>query len=153
MQARLNLVASWKTFLTSAISTWQEYATLFEQQQREVQEQIRLAQENFVSANAQMEQSQLAAGKIKTIEVKDDEEEMVLGQASSESASAQITNSFKSLSTSLQTLQAQTEAIQTDVMKNAKRPRLEEVEEPDQKMEDMEDVEHPASQKAGPPFT
>ena len=30
IQARVNLVASWKNFLTDAVKTWQEYAQLFQ---------------------------------------------------------------------------------------------------------------------------
>ena len=149
MQARLNLVASWKTFLTGAIKTWQEYAALFEKQQKDVQERIQSAQEAFAQANQQLDESQTAAGKLKTIEVKDDEDEMVIGQASSETASAKITDSFKILSSSLQTLQAQTEAIETEVAKSTKRPRLEPVEDLDQ---NMEEGTNPTPKVAGPPF-
>ena len=150
MQARLNLVASWKTFLTGAIKTWQEYAALFEQQQKEVQERIQTAQEAFTLANQQLEESQSAAGKLKTIEIKDDEEEMVLGQASSANASAKITDSFKILSCSLQELQAQTETIETEVAKSTKRPRLEPVEDVDQ---NMDEGKVPTAKASGPPFT
>ena len=150
MQARLNLVASWKTFLTGAIKTWQEYAALFEQQQKEVQDRIQAAQEAFTQANQQLDESQTAAGKIKTIEIKDDEEEMALGQASSANASAKITDSFKILSCSLQKLQAQTDAIETEVAKSTKRPRIESVDDNDQ---NMGDGQNPTAKPSGPPFT
>ena len=149
MQARLNLVASWKTFLTGAIATWQEYAALFEQQQKDVHDKIQVAKEAFTQANQQLDESQSAAGKIKTIEVKDDEDEMVAGQASSENASAKITDSFKILSNSLQALQAQTEAIETEVVQTAKIPRIEPVEDSD---DNMNGDNTSTGKAAGPPF-
>lgn len=148
-QARFNIVASWKAFLTDSIKTWQEYAELFQQQEKEVTERIQSAQESFNQANVQLDQSQLAAGKVKTIEIRDDDEEMADGQASVANASEKIMDSFRTLSTSLQTLQTQTEQIETE-MKAAKRPRLDAATLPDQAMETPMEV---PAKPAGPPFT
>ena len=148
LQARFNIVASWKAFLTDAIKTWQEYANLFQHQEKEVTERIQTAQEQFSMANVQLEQLQMAAGKVKTIEIKDDEEEMAEGKASVAIASEKIIDSFKTLSSSLQTLQTQTEQIETE-MKAAKRPRLEIASLPDQVMEPSAEA---STKPGGPPF-
>ena len=79
LQARFNLIASWKTFLSDAIRTWQEYATLFQQQEKDAKDKSQVAQEHFNQANVQLEQSQLAAGKVKTIEIPDDAEDLAEG--------------------------------------------------------------------------
>lgn len=149
LQARFNLIASWKTFLTDAIRTWQEYATLFQQQEKDVQDKIQEAQDQFNQANVQLEQSQTAAGKVKTIVIKDEDEEIAEGQASISSASDKIHDSFKTLSTSLLQLQAQTEQIET-AMQAAKRPRLSIPSTVDQSMETTEEGQNPPK---GPPFT
>ena len=149
LQARFNLIASWKAFLTDAIRTWQEYATLFQQQEKDVQDKIQAAQEQFTLANAQLEQSQMAAGKVKTIEIKDEDEELSEGQDNIKNASAKIHDSFKTLSTSLQQLQTQTEQIETE-MQAAKRPRLNAPHDADQTMEAPEEGRNPPK---GPPFT
>jgi predicted nucleic acid-binding Zn-ribbon protein len=149
LQARFNLIASWKTFLTDAIRTWQEYATLFQQQEKDVQDKIQEAQDQFNQANVQLEQSQTAAGKVKTIVIKDEDEEIAEGQASISSASDKIHDSFKTLSTSLLQPQAQTEQIET-AMQAAKRPRLSIPSTVDQSMETTEEGQNPPK---GPPFT
>jgi len=149
LQARFNLIASWKTFLTDAIRTWQEYATLFQQQEKDVQTKIQEAQDQFNQANVQLDQSQTAAGKVKTIVIKDEDDEIAEGQATISSASDKIHDSFKTLSTSLLQLQAQTEQIETD-MQAAKRPRLSMPSAGDQLMEPTEEGQAP---QKGPPFT
>lgn len=149
LQARFNLIASWKAFLTDAIRTWQEYATLFQQQEKDVKDKIQAAQEQFNQANIQLEQSQMAAGKVKTIEIKDEDDEFVEGQANIMNASDKIHDSFKTLSSSLQQLQTQTEQIETE-MQAAKRPRLAAPSAADKVMEASD--EEGASSKA-PPFT
>ena len=90
----------------------------------------------------QLEQSQTAAGKVKTIVIKDEDEEIAEGQASISSASDKIHDSFKTLSTSLLQLQAQTEQIET-AMQAAKRPRLSIPSTVDQSMETTEEGQNP----------
>ena len=149
LQARFNLIATWKTFLSDAIHTWQEYATLFQQQEQDVQDKIKAAQDQFNQANIQLEQSQMAAGKVSTIEIKDEEDEFTEGQANILNASDKIHDSFKTLSTSLQQLQTQTEQIETE-MKAAKRPRLATPSTADQVMKACEEGGDPPK---APPFT
>lgn len=80
LQARFNLLSSWKTFLQDAVQTWKGHAALFESQEKELQERIQKAQEVFTSAKAQAAESQEEAGKIPTIEIKDKEGELEGGK-------------------------------------------------------------------------
>ena len=82
LQARFNLISSWKSFLSGAVQTWQEYTALFQQQEQDLQERIQQAHIAFAAAKAQAEQSQVEAGKITPIEIKDDEEELEGANAS-----------------------------------------------------------------------
>jgi hypothetical protein len=122
MQARCNMISSWKTFLTDAVKTWQEYATLFQNQERELQERIQQAQSAFAQAKQQAEQSQEEAGKISAIEIKDDDEEIEGDSSQAEMTSGKIHEGMMSLTASLQQLQAQAVAIEIEE-KAAKRPR------------------------------
>ena len=114
MQARSNLIASWKTFLTDSIKTWQEYTALFQSQERELQERIQKAQEDFGQAKTLAAQSQEEAGKIPTIEVKDDEEDLTGEQANVDHSSGQIHAGLMNLSASLQQLRDQADAIEIE---------------------------------------
>ena len=122
LQARSNLIASWKTFLTDSIKTWQEYTALFQNQERDLQERIQKAQEDFVQAKALAAQSQEEAGKIPTIEIKDDEEDLTGEQANVDHSSGQIHAGLMNLSASLQQLRDQADAIEIEE-KAAKRAR------------------------------
>jgi seryl-tRNA synthetase len=116
------MISSWKTFLTDAVKTWQEYATLFQNQERELQERIQQAQSAFAQAKQQAEQSQEEAGKISAIEIKDDDEEIEGDSSQAEMTSGKIHEGMMSLTASLQQLQAQAVAIEIEE-KAAKRPR------------------------------
>ena len=148
LQARCNLITSWKHFLAEAVQQWQGYTTLFQQQEQELQTRIQQAQAVFTTAKAQAEQSQAEAGKISTIEITDEEDEPPGDQASMEKASGQIQEGLSSLTASLQQLQASAEAIET-VEKSAKRPRIAENVAKDQDME-TRDGNAPLGEK--PPF-
>ena len=79
IQARINLIASWKNFLTEAVKTWQDYTVLFQTQERVLQARIQEAQENFALAKIQAAESQAVAGKL-TNEIKDEDDDFVEGQ-------------------------------------------------------------------------
>ena len=131
LQARYNLIASWKHFLADAVQQWQGYTSLFQQQERDLQERIQQAHANFMTAKVQAEQSQQEAGKITPIEIKDDEEELTGEQANVDTSSGKIQEGLVNLTASLQQLQAQAESIEIEE-KAAKRPRT---TVPDQSME------------------
>ncbi|CAL1136698.1 unnamed protein product [Cladocopium goreaui] len=134
LQARCNLITSWKHFLADAVQQWQGYTTLFQQQEQELQARIQQAHAVFATAKEQAEQSQAEAGKISTIEIVDDEEELKGEQASVEKTSGQIQEGLTHLTASLQQLQASAEAIET-MEKAAKRPRTSENAANDEAME------------------
>ena len=117
-------------FLTDAVKTWQDYTTLFQGQERDLQERIHLAQENFAIAKTQAAQSQEEAGKIPTIEIKDDEEELTCDQPGVDHSSGQIHAGLMNLSASLQQLREQADAIEVEE-KAAKRARTTASEAPD----------------------
>jgi hypothetical protein len=122
LQARSNLIGSWKSFLSGAVQTWQDYTVLFQNQERELQERIQQAHLAFAQAKQQAEQSQQEAGKITAIEIKDDEEELDGDQSQADLSSGKIHEGLKNLTASLQQLQQQAEAIEIEE-KAAKRPR------------------------------
>ena len=127
LQARYNLIASWKNFLTEGVKIWQDHTALFQMQEKDLQERIQQAQENFNLAKAQAAASQEAAGKIQTIEIKDeDEEEMAEGTATADQSSTKISSGLENLSQSLQQLKEQAATIEIQE-KAAKRPRTSEV--------------------------
>lgn len=123
LQARFNLISSWKSFLSGAVQSWQEYTALFQQQERDLQERIQQAHAAFAAAKEQAEQSQAEAGKITAIEIKDDDEELE-GQTQADLSSGKIHDGLQSLTASLQQLQQQAESIETEQKAN-KRPRTE----------------------------
>jgi hypothetical protein len=148
LQARFNLISSWKSFLSGAVQTWQEYTVLFQNQERELQERIHQAHLAFAQAKQQAEQSQAEAGKITAIEIKDDEEELDGDQPQIDLSSGKINEGLKNLTASLQQLQPQAAAIEIEE-KAAKRPRT----SAPQDAEAMETgAGGPASEASKPPF-
>lgn len=135
LQARSNLISSWKCFLTDAIRTWQDFTDLFQKQERDLQERIQQAQMHFNTAKEHAAQSQEEAGKITTIEIKDDEEELAGEQANNDNSSGKIHAGLVNLSTSLQQLREQADAIEVQE-KAAKRARTVSPEQGDQNMDE-----------------
>ena len=148
LQARCNLITSWKHFLADAVQQWQGYTTLFQQQEQELQQRIQQAHAVFTTAKEQAEQSQAEAGKISTIEIVDEDDELPGDQATVEKASGQIQEGLNNLTVSLQQLQASAEAIETEE-KSAKRPRTSSTAANDHAMGTGEEAA-PAGEK--PPF-
>lgn len=143
IQARINLIASWKNFLSEAVKTWQDYTVLFQTQERGLQARIQEAQENFAQAKIQAAESQAVAGKL-TIEIKDEDEDLVEGQESTDLSSGKINEGLATLSASLQQMKEQADAIVVEE-NAAKRQRTADSRTGDQAMGDSE-----ASAK--PPF-
>ena len=121
IQARINLIASWKNFLTEAVKTWQDYTVLFQTQERGLQARIQEAQESFAQAKIQAAESQAVAGKL-TIEIKDEDEDLEEGQASTDLSAGKIKEGLSTLSASLQQMKEQADAIVVEENK-AKRQR------------------------------
>ena len=110
IQARINLIASWKNFLSEAVKTWQDYTVLFQTQERGLQARIQEAQENFTQAKIQAEESQAVAGKL-TIEIKDEDDDFTEGQEKTDRSAGKINEGLATLSASLQQMKEQADAI------------------------------------------
>ena len=119
LQARTNFIASWKTFLTDAVQTWQEYASLFQAQETDHQERIQAAREAFTVAKVEVDETKAIVGEV--IEIKDEEEDLP-GRPSA-TTSTKITESMQFLTASLQQFQAQAEEIHLEVQTSHKRQR------------------------------
>lgn len=119
LQARINLVASWKNFLTDAVNTWKEYASLFQAQEAEHQERIQAAQEAFVLAKTEVDETKDVVGNV--IEIKDEEDEPSC--PTNHATSEKITESMQFLTASLQQFQEKAEEIHVEAQSSLKRPR------------------------------
>jgi len=110
IQARINLIASWKNVLSEAVKTWQDYTVLFQTQERGLQARIQEAQESFAQAKSQAAESQVVAGKL-TIEIKDEDDDPAEGQESANLSAGKINEGLATLSASLQQMKEQADAI------------------------------------------
>jgi hypothetical protein len=117
IQARINLIASWKNFLTEAVKTWQDY-------------------------------TQAVAGKL-TIEIKDEDDDFVEGQETTDLSAGKINEGLATLSASLQQMKEQADAIVVEE-NAAKRQRTAHSLQGDQAVEVGDSADSKASSK--PPF-
>ena len=127
LQARLNLLSSWRIFLTDAVKTWQDYAQLFQSQERDLQERIQTAQTNFAAAKVHADQSQAAAGTVPVIEIPEEDDPLQEDQVSAANSSEKIHAGLINLTSSLQQLKEHAESIEAEE-KSTKRPRIAPVE-------------------------
>ena len=148
IQARINLIASWKNFLTEAVKTWQDYTVLFQTQERGLQARIQEAQESFAQAKVQAAESQAVAGKL-TIEIKDEDDDLVDGQQTTDLSAGKINEGLATLSASLQQMKEQADAIVVEE-NAAKRQRTAASQAEDQAMEGGAPTDSNRSSK--PPF-
>ena len=116
--ARTQHLSTWKSFLAEAVKSWSEYAKIFEQHEKALQERISVAKEQFQEAKQCLDASKVSAGNVQEIS---DEEEL---PGDSCPSAMQITESIQSLSTSLQQLSKEAESIKIEEHA-AKRPRVE----------------------------
>ena len=111
IQARVNVVASWKNFLTDAVETWQEYAALFQSQEKDHQDRISAAKEIFTPAKVNVDEANEIAGDV--IEIKDEEEDFQ-GPANLVT-SDKIKESTQLLTNSLEQFRAQGDSCRSPV--------------------------------------
>ena len=122
LQARVQHVSQWKSFLAEAVRNWTDYAKMFEQNESALQARIAAARDQFQEAKECLDASKTSAGQVTEVAASDEEE--LPGDA--DSSAMQITTSIQTLSNSLQQLSKDAEAIQVEGPA-AKRPRTEEV--------------------------
>ena len=121
LQARVQHVSSWKSFLAEAVRNWTDYAKMFEQNESALQARITAARDQFQEAKECLDASKTSAGQVTEVAASDEEE--LPGDG--DSSAMQITTSIQTLSNSLQQLSKDAEAIQIEGPA-AKRPRTEE---------------------------
>eukprot|EP00435_Cladocopium_sp_Y103_P012659 s3452_g3.t1 len=124
LQARANLISSWRTFIAEAVKTWQDHTSLFQAQEIELQDRIQQAQKKFAEAKTIVEETKEEAGKVSTtIEVHDtDDEELMKDRESATNSTVKIKDSLIHLTSSLQQLHEQAMTIDSEE-KASKRPR------------------------------
>ena len=144
--ARLHMHGAWKNFLAQSVGQWSKYTEQFMQQERQMQERLKLAQENLLAAKANLGACKTAAG----LESKEESAPMSDAEDAepkeAETAAGQkIAASFQDLASSLQTLHKQAEqAVQQEVEQDQmrKRPRTSMPDQPDSA--NAEDGPHPS---------
>eukprot|EP00435_Cladocopium_sp_Y103_P039728 s2481_g10.t1 len=141
LQARSNLISSWRSFIQDAVKTWQEYTTLFQKQELDLQERIKQAQEDFAVAAKNVEDSKEEAGKVTAVEVLDTDDEATLtGPTEAAGSSEKIKQSLLNLTESLAHLHEQAVKIEAEENEKApKRPRTAATTANDQHMADAPD--------------
>ena len=122
LQARVNLVSSWKHFLTDAVKTWQEYAQLFQSQENDHQARIVAAKANFAAARTNVDEAKAVVGEV--IEINDKEDDDEFNGPANAATSDKIMESMQFLTTSLEQFRAQAEEIHVEAQSSLKRPRL-----------------------------
>lgn len=118
LQARSNMISSWKSFLTEAVKTWEDYGALYQKQEKELLDNIQQAHTTFEQAKNQAAESQAHAGKMPVIEIKEEDVDYMEGQASANQSSGKIYAGLQNLTASLQQLREQAQAIEEDENRN-----------------------------------
>lgn len=102
VNARNNLMASWRAFLAASLNQWKEYADQFQRQENECQEEITKAKEELIEAKKEL------ASKVpdEAEEISEDETER---EETAKTAATRILGGLQHMSKSLSTLSAQAE--------------------------------------------
>jgi hypothetical protein len=111
---------AWKGFLAKAVADWQEFAKQFLQHENDLQERITVTKELFLKAKMDLDQARQDAGEV--VDLTEEDEKVEEGVTSGSSV-AKVTKSIHHLATSLQQLQSEAAALETEIP-NAKRPRV-----------------------------
>ena len=124
INSRTNLLASWRSFITTSLNTWKEYTSQFQQQELKCQEEIQAAKEALKKARERAQEG-FSSKVIKlemeeTVIVSDDEE--AKNQAAKASTD-RILGGLQNMTTSLQELSVMAEQEHLEAQRSAKRPR------------------------------
>lgn len=128
--ARLHMHSAWKNFLAQSVKQWTSYTSQFMEQEKQLLDRLKCAQEALVAAKQNLGMCKDAAGlsgRDDTAMLSDTEESVP--KDSEEIAGRKIAASFQDLATSLETLHTQAEqAVQLEVEQDQlrKRPRTKE---------------------------
>lgn len=113
--ARLHLHSSWRNFLSKSVDQWKTYTAQFMEQEKAVSERVAAAQENLIAAKENLATCKSAAGADAREDTAMSDTEEAVTKVSDNSAGSKITESFKGLSTTLESLQSQAaQAVQQE---------------------------------------
>ena len=114
VNARNNLMASWRAFLAASLKQWKEYADQFQKQENECQEEITKAKEELIEAKKEL------AAKVpdEAEEISEDETER---EETAKTAATRILGGLQHMSKSLSTLSAQAEKEQKEEEERQKK--------------------------------
>ena len=127
MNARAQLHAQWKSFLTASLKLWQDHTVNFQKQEAQLTERIKQAKDSFVLARDVMNTTKLEAAAMipvdvdAPVQVSDDEELKDVPMVAAERIAHGLSNMVETMTK----LQSQAEEIQLEEQK-PKRPRISE---------------------------
>ena len=131
--ARSQLHSNWRHFLSDAVKLWQDYATQFTTQEKQLQEQVALTKEAFLQSKEVSAKAHDATGKVQEI---DSEEDIETNNKTTSTAAQKISETMNGLTRSLQNLQQQAAVLEAEEeLHQAKRPRTSSPKAPDVAME------------------
>eukprot|EP00435_Cladocopium_sp_Y103_P030597 s425_g7.t1 len=115
--ARTQLLSNWRAFIGDAVRLWQNYATNFMEQEKNLQSRIAAAKDGVIAAKDELARAN-RENDIKVQEISDEEIDM----ETSTGAAKRVTDTMQGLATSLQNLEKEAEAL-VESEHVAKRPR------------------------------
>eukprot|EP00435_Cladocopium_sp_Y103_P070075 s148_g34.t1 len=119
VHARSQQHANWKKFLNDAVQLWQVYAAQFAEQEKKLSEQVACCKEIMVSAKLALESAKIDTGEVHEVS----DEDIGDLEHSGASSAAKLTQTMAGLTSSLQNLYKETEAMVAEEAHTAKRPR------------------------------
>ena len=124
--ARLNLHASWRSFLTDQVQKWQSYATNFQQQEKLLAERVLIARQALDNAKSDLVASKKSLGEASgagedTMTISDEEPDP---KESTDAGAQKISDGLQHLTASLESLQNQADLAVQAEQQSLKRPRL-----------------------------
>ena len=128
--ARLNLHASWRSFLAQQVHMWQTYTENFQKQESALAERVEAAHKTLEMAKADLVSSKKSLGEgiaEDAMTISDEESE---NKEVSQGNAQKTTDGMNNLANTLESLKAQAAQVVEDEQKSVKRPRLSAPSEP-----------------------
>ena len=123
--ARSQLHSNWRHFLSDAVKLWQDYATQFTTQEKQLQDRVTATKDAFIQAKGVSSKAHDAAGKVQEIDSEEDIDNIETTNQTTSTAAQKITETMVGLTSSLQNLQQQAAALEAEEQTHqAKRPRV-----------------------------
>ena len=123
--ARSQLHSNWRHFLSDAVKMWQDYATQFTTQEKQLQDRVTATKEAFIQAKEVSSKAHDTAGTVQEIDSEEDIDNIESTNQTTSTAAQKITETMVGLTSSLQNLQQQAAALEAEEQTHqAKRPRV-----------------------------